>query len=252
MIDKAKITFAEALEEGRLTLVHCAVCGTDGDLREFYVSRVAGISSLRFDVANREDGFSHAVQVPTRRLSSLMQEYGIPVYCKVDVEGSEGEALSSLLDWNGDLPRFISVESECAGSGERVSEEKALETLRTLKALGYDRFKLIEQRNLVELKLHEPFFSERSMRDKVARVLRRCGLAPSRSVEKADRDGRVFQFPYGSSGLFGDDLSGEWLSYSDAEDTLLFHRRAYFKLRSSVNCGFWCDWHGKKGRVRAR
>jgi hypothetical protein len=63
--------------------------------------------------------------------------------------------------------------------------------------------------------------------------------------ELADRF--QYSFPEGSSGPFGEQLLGVWMSYAEANKALLRHRSDFFslpaKLNMNKNYDFWCDWH---------
>jgi FkbM family methyltransferase len=244
MIEKAKVRFQDALISKRLILLNYAICDKDDQEVDFHISKTPGKSSLKYTISNREGSHSRTIKMKTKRLSSLMKEYGVPFYCKIDIEGYDTIALETLSDL-GVLPRFISVETECLGKNETLSREASLATLRNLYKLGYSGFKLIDQRSLVELKPGIVHFKKRTLIDRLKRVLRKYHVLSPESFKKVIGDEFEYDFPHGSSGPFGDDLEGDWLDYQEAENNLLFHRNSYFSLPSSVNYGFWCDWHAK-------
>ena len=51
-----------------------------------------------------------------------------------------------------------------------------------------------------------------------------------------------FRFPSGSSGPWGDDIPGAWLTFADAKSVYLRERRAYFRSKRPLY-SFWYDWH---------
>ncbi len=244
MIEEAKVRFQNALISKKLVLLNYAICDKDDQEVDFHISKTLGKSSLKYMISNREGLHNRTIRVKTRRLSSLMKEYGVPFYCKIDVEGYDAIALETLSDL-GALPRFISVETECLGKDETLSREDSLATLRNLYKLGYRGFKLIDQRSLTELKPGIVYYKKRTLIDKLKRVLREHHILSPEFVKKVIGDEFEYGFPHGSSGPFGDDLEGDWLDYKEAENNLLFHRNSYFSLPGAKNYYFWCDWHAK-------
>jgi hypothetical protein len=102
-----------------------------------------------------------------------MLEYGIPHYCKIDIEDCDLEALKSLKNI-AEPPPFISIESE------KLSWSRLMDELLTFRELGYSRYKVVDQ-SLIELQ-----------------------SCPGHKFEA------------GSSGLFGDDIPGPWISLPEA------------------------------------
>jgi FkbM family methyltransferase len=248
LIERARELFAHAVRTGRLTLVYCAVAANQGEV-EFHLSEESVWSSLNKAISNRHHLFKATVRVPARRLADLLIEFGVPVYCKIDVEGYDAVCLATL-EHTPELPRFISVETECLGDKELLTEAQALETLDRLHGLGYRRFKLVDQPSLAVL---SPFFSAYWTRPSLwVRARKRLGLGGYRapnynlliSETRADLTRRHgWSFADGASGPFGDDLAGEWLEYAAARQTLLRHRREYHGMPDAKPYGFWCDWH---------
>jgi hypothetical protein len=180
--------------------------------------------------------------VQGRRLASLVAEYGVPHYCKIDIEGYDDVALTTLKGVQT-LPTFISVETECTGD-QGISEDEALQTLQTLKSLGYQRFKLIDQATLVSLAPEQKFYSLRYLAAKAAgKLLKRINRSWEIGHRKHLRRTLNYQFAETASGPFGQQLNGNWFDFQTSKEMLLRHRRDYFKLPTASNYGFWCDWH---------
>jgi FkbM family methyltransferase len=95
-----------------------AVVGRAGGVATLYLRPFHASSSLR------REWFSEAVgtlDVPVVTLAALIERYGVPAYCKVDVEGSEEDVFSTLAD------RLPLVSFEYVASGlERVAACLAL------------------------------------------------------------------------------------------------------------------------------
>mgnify|MGYP001278431576 CR=1 FL=1 len=236
LVRKAEQQFASSIRSGRLIILHSAISDRDNDSVNFFVSKNSIWSSLRSEIAGREGLQKEVIKVKTKKLSSIMTECGMPEYCKIDIEGYDIVALKTLAEL-GTVPRFLSVEAECAGDLDRLTEEQALETLTTLRGLGYQKFKLVDECTLNVLSPAKQFYRKSFTK----KLLEHLGI--SRTGREPINRKHHYEFWGGSSGPFGEELEGEWLDYDMAKSTFLFHRRSYFSLPIATNYGFWCDWH---------
>jgi FkbM family methyltransferase len=122
---------------------------------------------------------ARSVRVKARRLSELVREHGKPYYVKIDLEGSDVAVLRDLFG-AGYRPPFISAEAY------------SIDILCHLVAAGYAKFKITEGRFV-----HCPYYR--------------------RPLQNAE--GNLFEhhFPMSSSsGPFGHDIPGDWLSVDEA------------------------------------
>jgi FkbM family methyltransferase len=172
--------FANEIESGRLTLLNIAVAETSGPV-SFFESDNDVWGSIRRDAATRNErlgaGFRE-ITVEGKRFGEILEQFGVPYYMKVDIEGADLLCLKALAEF-GDRPRYVSIEAEVDGiSGIR-------QELAALSGLGYARFKIVRQ-----------------------------GLVPLQSCPNPAREGQFvdYKFPYGSSGMFGEEAPGEWIS----------------------------------------
>lgn len=166
----AQDRFAAAIETGRLDICNLAVWN-DFDTRTFFINTDNDHwSSLDIDWAGREQSTCAERTVKCVPVSYLFALYGVPFYMKIDVEGVDQIVIDQLRDSNY-LPYFLSLEDCRFG----------YDYLETLKAVGYERFKLANQADVANM--------------------------TDESV--------AHRFKPGASGPFGDDLPGEWLGYDD-------------------------------------
>lgn len=244
VIEKAKIRFKTALKSKKLVLLNYVINDKDDQEVDFHISNIPGGSSLKYAISNKKASYSHTLKVKTKRLSSLIEEYGVPFYCKIDIEGSDSIALKTLSNLRI-LPKFISVETECLEKDEIMTREHSLVNLRNLYRLGYSGFKLIDQHNLIELKPEMFSFIKRTFIDRLKGVLRMYNILKLPPIKKILPGEFEYDFPYSASGPFGEDLAGDWLDYKKAENNFLLYRSLYFNLPINMNYIFWCDWHAK-------
>jgi FkbM family methyltransferase len=237
MIEQARTTFAEAVAAQRLNLINAAVGVATGTI-PFHLSENGEWSSLSTDIATRKQLGMTTIDVPAVRLPDVFQSYGTPDYCKIDVEGADLLCLQSLEAF-ASPPRFISVESECAGD-TRLTDEEALRTLHALHGLGYRQFKLVDQATLTVLSPDTRFYAPSVWQRAVRKV------QPQPDSRDVLEQRLQWKFEVGASGPFGEDLDGGWMPFQTAVSTLTAHRRDYFRQPSASPFGFWCDWHATR------
>ncbi|WP_016952154.1 FkbM family methyltransferase [Anabaena sp. PCC 7108] len=180
--ESAKNRLKSYVESGQLTLLNVAVSPKDEPIT-FYAnldrSFWGTISPERVKESDRAFGTrSVEMTVKGRRFESILEEFGVPYYLKVDIEGSDLLCVKALQEFDT-KPQFISIEST------KASWNALLEELELLKKLGYQKFKAINQ----------------------AKVTQQVCPSPAKEGQYIP-----YQFEYGSSGLFGDETPGTWLS----------------------------------------
>jgi FkbM family methyltransferase len=215
----ARQRFARELAEGRLVIVNKAVAPQAGTLTFWINKGHTEWSSADRDLAARGHEELTSLDIEAIPLAALFDEFGVPDYLKVDIEGSDRHCVAALN--SARRPAFFSCEYTNP------------ELLEPLVAAGYDRFKLICQfthRHLAQ-RLENPDFLNFE-RDYTA------GLWPR---VKSQQDLLGCGFPEGSSGPFGEETDGPWLS---AEEV----RRLYTAIQEHCQClrssmPIWCDLH---------
>ncbi len=239
-IESAGKRFGEAIERGRLTLVHGAIAPRDApETVTLYLSDHRDWSSLVPQIAGRDGVGIHEVEVPTVSIARLLSQFGTPEYLKIDIEGMDGVALEDLAE-TAARPTYVSVEAECADDSGQ-SDGEALAKLDLLVGMGYKRFKLVDQDSLRVLSLDDLELGPR--RDVRSRFRARLGATPRERSAVLDVVGRRTAFRLGATGPFGPDLAGEWLGEKNARRLLGAARLTYFSRDDAVPYGFWCDWH---------
>jgi FkbM family methyltransferase len=218
LVDNAKQRFETQIASGQLTCVNAAI-SPNGEAVELNLSgQDLGSSTLFSDriVKKRPIG---AIKVPGVTLHQLFEQYGVPEYLKVDIEGADRLCILALTP--DTRPVFLSFEV-----GDDVDE-----LISHLETIGYKRFKIINQNSFRE------FSSQRNMYDRIAhRVMRYMGYREPLMVRRA---GRFFTVGH-SSGPVPWRSDGRWRS-GDATYTILREARASNSLSG------WYDIHATIG-----
>lgn len=213
LVPKAATRFAREIRTGRLTILNVGIAGEES-VRSFWICEAdSRLSSFDRRLASLDGSCPHhEIRVPCRRFRSLLEQFGVPFYVKVDIQGNDTLCVEDLDPHQ--LPKFISVSN--------------VSLLDLLHKRGFNYFKCITQTYFLPLQL--PLIVEarrlqradwlRQNRNPLIRVFRKLGGRHwiERQFNRIrTRDGWLF--PYGSSGPFGDDLLGRWLSYDELGDT---------------------------------
>ncbi len=129
-----------------ITLVESAVGAAPGTATLHLSSRTPTVASLSPDwieTVSRLDGFASIrwdgqAEVPVTTLDALIDRFGTPAFCKIDVEGFEGEVLAGL---SRPLP-CLSVEYVPAALPATFAALDRIEALGRIEAMGRCRFQV--------------------------------------------------------------------------------------------------------------
>jgi FkbM family methyltransferase len=180
-----KTQFSGHVATGQLILLNVGVW-TEPSVLKFYVNLDNDHWSSFDPVYGCRNGSRYEVmEVRCLTASELLRRFGAPYYMKIDVEGADKHILSDIKSAT-ELPAFMSV------------EEFGVECIDLLHGLGYAYFKIVPQRDKLEM------------------------VPPNPSLEGA-YVARIFDGT--DSGLFGRELSGEWMLYEDARRYFVTHIR---------------------------
>jgi FkbM family methyltransferase len=187
--------FRTPIADGRLTVVNKAISGAAGKVK-FYVNKdVSEWGTLDPDWVerNRRKGFeSREIEVDAVTTADLFREFGVPYYVKIDIEGYDTIALEGFAGI-GERPKYVSIESD------KVSFRGIRQEIALLSSLGFDQFNIVSQRSVLQQRPPRP---------------------PKEGVYVEH------QFEKSSSGLFGAELPGPWLS---AEQAIAAYRPIFLR-----------------------
>jgi FkbM family methyltransferase len=223
LCEAAAKRFSEAVAAGRLRIENVAIAKDPGVL-PFYISSKDIWSSFDRATATKDGCTATALDVTCLRTADLFAKYGVPYYLKVDIEGADSFCLADL-DANC-LPVYLSFECGKESSGE----------VKKLEGLGYKRFKLINQ---AWLEFRSDFEKETGSRRLRRRLRRKIN-----NVMRG-RWHNEWRFEGGSSGPFGEDADGDWVT---ANEFLAIHDRwkKLDDLHSTSMHSFWFDVHAAR------
>lgn len=243
--------FRHEIETGALKILNVGVAAGDGEL-PFWVC----LTDSRLSSFNRRDAWLddrqpiEETRVPCRTFRSILDEFGVPFYLKVDIQGNDSLCVEALD--SGNVPKFLSIEFALWNAP----------LLALIRARGFNRFKYVSQTYFLTLQL-PPLPEARVIqraeqlsrsRNTLVRVFRRLG--GRRWMQQQFDRLRTYHgwvFPAGSSGPFGEDLRGRWLSHEElcttAQEYLRLRREAPQTLAwASPGLGtnpFWADLHAR-------
>jgi len=204
LVRGCRARLSEFIDSGRLTIVEGAII-EPAQIR-------SGLSKIRFykNQGNSVWGTVHSkwaernsklgtssreIEVDAVDIQQVMQEYGIPHFMKIDIEGCDMVCIEALKDF-ALRPDYISIESD------KTSFTNIKREIELFFELGYDRFQAVEQ----------------------------SAIAASQTPPDPAREGRyvAHRFEEGSSGLFGAELGGPWKSRHRILDQYRAIRLGYY------------------------
>jgi Methyltransferase FkbM domain len=123
------------------------------------------------------------IEIEAHRFETILEEYGVPYYLKVDIEGAELLCVRVLQQFL-QRPKYVSIEIRHL----HADRHYAYQDLCHLYLLGYQRFKILDQRFHGRIRLPSPA-----------------------------REGAyvAYDFPGHTTGPFGEETPGRWLSFEE-------------------------------------
>jgi FkbM family methyltransferase len=250
LVDTASKRFHYEIKSGRLKILNVGVTAEDGEFT-FWICRAdSRLSSFSLHDASLNHKYNVSdIRVKGRKFCSILNEFGVPFYLKIDIQGNDSLCIEALDPAN--VPKFISV--------EWFSD---LPMVALLRKRGFNQFKCISQTHFLPLQFPPTDEACRAQfvellgqtRNTLVRAFRRLG--GRRWLQRQLNHLRTYDgwmFPPGSSGPFGDDLPGRWLSYEELHITT----EAFARMRQDdpravlwaspglESNPFWADLHAR-------
>jgi FkbM family methyltransferase len=232
LVAEMRSRFQEAVISGRLVLLNYAVTNEDFTETSLYIADDDSQSSLVKKT-------NCPIIVVSRTLGSLIKEFGLPFFCKIDIEGCDERAIESLT--KGICPPFVSVElSGSSLDAIQTDTTKLYSNLDLLSNLGYQRFRLVDQATILTLS-DESFYRTnlkilRRIKNRIVKMFSRDFRTVFLSKFRLNRNAEISGYP-------GFVFSRDWVGYEEMKNRIQFHFREYYSVASSTALIFWVDLH---------
>jgi FkbM family methyltransferase len=132
LVERNRMRFSRELEEGRLIIVNKAIGPTVGRTDFDIHTSNEHWSSIVADRRIRMAGQYKTIKVECTTLDTVIEQYGVPYYLKIDIEEADLDAVRSL-DGLSERPKYLSAEAHSP------------EIVECLHRQGYQFFKLVDQ-----------------------------------------------------------------------------------------------------------
>lgn len=242
LAERCRERFSEPIERGQMTVVNAGVLREDGVFTFYRNLEDDGWSS--FQPERTRAGRWEELQIPCMTTRHLIEQYGRPFFMKVDIEGADLQALSSLT--NTDCPPYISLE---------LNDRDPI--VETLIELGYTAFKFVDgERFWSSTPIFEHQIAWRVLR-KLGRVVPSFGSfmralpEPLRRKSEWNPPGphnpHNYPFTGYSSGPFGEYAAGKWKTSDAALRWFKNLCKEYRKAGQSNS--LWWDVHARHSSV---
>jgi FkbM family methyltransferase len=146
---QARERFAKEIAEHRLQILAVAIAEENGFITLGVAEDNLEWSTLVPDFIDRNERAGRTryryVEVPARTFRSVIDQYGVPYYLKVDIEGMDMACVRALEAWRT-KPEYLSIETSATSPGG--SADTVFDELATLSRFGYTRFAYVDQKVL--------------------------------------------------------------------------------------------------------
>lgn len=208
MCNKISKQFERKVEDELLKVVNIGVSDTH-DTLTFFRNEFSEWSSFQAKSKATTQLSHNKITVPTAPLSAIIENHGTPYYVKIDIEGFELKAISTLSK-KGPLPVYLSFE---------VNQDW-LRILDLLETLGFDGFQIVRQGK---------------------------GFLPD--PPNPAREGALWRKPFNNnqSGCFGLELSGDWLERAGMDAAMARETLDAGARQARGDARGWHDIHARRG-----
>ncbi len=203
LVDKVRNELHDYIASGQLIIEPIGLGRNNGQFSFYMNLDNDHWSSFSKEWGTRQGTRYEELSIECIMPQQLFEKYGMPYYIKIDVEGSDIDVVRALHDFK-DRPRYISI------------EEHEAHYFSDLWSIGCRAFKLVDQRNLTQVKCPNPPLE-------------------GRYVDAA--------FDGTTSGPFGDEAHGEWMKFDRAMEKYLTEIRS--PTRGYLGGHSWFDIHGR-------
>jgi FkbM family methyltransferase len=136
--------FSREIAAGDLTVLNFGIAECDGELPFYLCSANSEWNSFDPNWACKHGTTSVEARIACRRFDSILTQYGVPRFLKVDIEGYDHLCLEALSADNA--PEYVSFECD----------RDSLAMVARLFDIGYRRFNLVNQFNFTTVSVPYP------------------------------------------------------------------------------------------------
>jgi FkbM family methyltransferase len=186
---------AANVASGQLVILNVAIAKEAGSVCFYRNLDMSIWGTVNASWVERNNGTrSETIEVQSLPMARVFEDYGVPYYMKVDIEGSDLLCIEALRA-APTRPRYLSIESN------KLALENVRHEFDLMAELGYSGFKVVPQHEVSGQ--HPPL--------------------PGREGQSVDH-----VFSEGSSGLFGEEAPGNWV---DAAAALRLYQPIFWRYR---------------------
>lgn len=217
LVDFGKRKFANHIKSGQLVLLNKGIANKNETLTFWINDKCSEWSSFDKNIGCRDNTPCHSVAIDCIKTADLINEYGIPFYMKIDIEGYDIYCIESLHP--NQIPKYISCEAQ------------QIEWLDTIYDKGYRKFKIINQADRFnELIIQR----EKSSMHHYKRYL-------INGIMHRTSEFISWKFPIKSSGPFGENTKGSWKTIDEVKK--LYSEYFQFEKKEPLSTISWFDFH---------
>lgn len=221
LVEENTKRFKDAIASGQLVILNVGISDKKAVLPFYINKRLTEWSSFDKELGSRGGGETPYIikEINCITTKDLIASYGTPYYIKVDIEGFDFYVVDDL-PVDATKPPYFS----CELSGDTSLIDK-------LYQKGYRNFKLINQAdNFKAINIEK---EKKWYRPHFLNIKNGLSLRIQKVIE--------LEFPYSSSGPFGENTKGEWLTYDVARQLYMqFSTPEIIRVTKS-----WFDVHAK-------
>lgn len=227
MCAAAEAKFHDCIRAGQLKVINCGISEYKDQLEFWVCDDNSEWSSLDRNLASRNGSKHHPILVECVPIADIVDEFGVPDYMKIDIEGHDRICIAGLTSITA--PKYISIELDHAHGDQDI---------KRLFELGYREFKIISQINAWhQVTTRNMWFYDQLEQ---GRYLPRLWSKLRRAASSMFSGRRI-----GGSGPWGEESSGRWRSVDHAQSVWRSLHEFAERFGERGLAG-WYDIHAKK------
>lgn len=191
-----KKKFKKEIKKKKLILVNVIITNKKDKLNDiFFIHKYNNLLGQHPTPVRQKKNY-YPVTMPSKNVISLINTYGDPYYIKIDLENYDNVILKKILS-NNIRHTFLSVEANND------------ETLNILSKIGkYHAYKIINGKKINNSSINNTITSKKKKRIK-------------------------YFFPINSAGPFGEDINGNWMTFSNLQKMMKYAKVGWNDIHCS-------------------